>query len=57
VNVAVGVQTDVGRVRKGNEDSYLLEPPIYAVADGMGGHIAGDVASATAVSVISEGID
>lgn len=57
MNVAVGVQTDVGRVRKGNEDSYLLEPPIYAVADGMGGHIAGDVASATAVSVISEGID
>lgn len=57
MNVAVGVQTDVGRVRKGNEDSYLLEAPIYAVADGMGGHIAGDVASATAVSVISEGID
>jgi protein phosphatase len=56
VNVAVGVQTDVGRVRQGNEDSYLLEEPIYAVADGMGGHIAGDVASATAVDVISEGI-
>lgn len=57
MNVAVGVQTDVGRVRKGNEDSYLLEAPIFAVADGMGGHVAGDVASATAVSVISEGID
>ena len=56
MNVAVGVQTDVGRVRQGNEDSYLLEAPVYAVADGMGGHIAGDVASATAVSVISEGI-
>ncbi|HYO60797.1 MAG TPA: Stp1/IreP family PP2C-type Ser/Thr phosphatase, partial [Actinomycetota bacterium] len=57
MNVAVGAQTDVGRVRKGNEDSYLLEAPIYAVADGMGGHIAGDVASATAVSVIADGID
>lgn len=56
MNVAVGVQTDVGRVRKRNEDSYLLEAPIYAVADGMGGHIAGDVASSTAVSVIAEGI-
>ena len=56
MNVAVGVQTDVGRVRQGNEDSYLLEAPIYAVADGMGGHIAGDVASATAVSVIADGI-
>ncbi|HEX2059021.1 MAG TPA: Stp1/IreP family PP2C-type Ser/Thr phosphatase [Actinomycetota bacterium] len=56
MNVAVGVQTDVGRVRQGNEDSYLLEAPIYAVADGMGGHVAGDVASATAVSAISDGI-
>lgn len=56
MNVAVGVQTHVGRVRQRNEDSYLLEAPIYAVADGMGGHIAGDVASATAVSVISEGV-
>ncbi len=56
MNVAVGVQSDVGRVRRRNEDSYLLEAPVYAVADGMGGHIAGDVASATAVSAIAEGI-
>ena len=57
MNVAVGVQTDVGRVRQRNEDSYLLKAPVYAVADGMGGHIAGDVASATAVSVLEQGID
>jgi serine/threonine protein phosphatase PrpC len=56
VNVVVGVHTDVGRVRQGNEDSYLLQDPVYAVADGMGGHIAGDVASATAVDVIAEGL-
>jgi PPM family protein phosphatase len=40
-----GGATDVGRVRKVNEDSYLLAPGMVAVADGMGGHRAGDVAS------------
>ncbi len=55
MNVAVGAQTHVGRVRQRNEDSYLLEEPLYAVADGMGGHTAGDVASATAVETISNG--
>lgn len=56
MNVVVGVHTDVGRVRQGNEDSYLLQAPVYAVADGMGGHTAGDVASATAVDVIADGL-
>ncbi|MGI8520584.1 MAG: Stp1/IreP family PP2C-type Ser/Thr phosphatase [Actinomycetota bacterium] len=55
MNTAVGVRTDVGRVREGNEDSYLAEPPLFAIADGMGGHSAGEVASETAVKVISDG--
>src|SRR4029450_1755052 len=40
--------TDVGRMRKNNEDSYLSSQPVAAGADGMGGHRAGEVASAIA---------
>jgi serine/threonine protein phosphatase PrpC len=40
-----GAATDVGRVREVNEDAYLVAPPVFAVADGMGGHEHGDVAS------------
>jgi protein phosphatase len=54
MKLAVGARTDVGRVREGNEDSYLVDSPLFAVADGMGGHVAGDIASATAVEVIKE---
>jgi serine/threonine protein phosphatase PrpC len=53
MNVVVGAKSDVGQVRQANEDSYLVDEPLFVVADGMGGHIAGDVASSTAVSVIS----
>lgn len=45
-------RTDIGLVRARNEDSFLIEPgaSLYAVADGMGGHAAGDVASQTAIA-------
>ena len=39
-----GAATDVGRVREVNEDAYLAAPPVFVVADGMGGHDGGDVA-------------
>ena len=44
-----GAATDLGRVRSLNEDSYLAQPPIFLVADGMGGYAAGDEASAMVV--------
>lgn len=46
--------TDVGRRREGNEDSFLVRPPLFVVADGMGGAQAGEVASRTLVEVFEE---
>ena len=36
-----GSRTDVGNVRDQNEDSLIVRPPLFVVADGMGGHAAG----------------
>lgn len=40
-----GAASDIGLVRTTNEDSYLVDPPVFVVADGMGGHDGGEVAS------------
>jgi PPM family protein phosphatase len=54
VKVTFGAATDIGRARERNEDSYLAEEPLFAVADGMGGHRAGDVASALALETLQD---
>jgi len=46
--------SDVGRQREGNEDSMLVDPPLFVVADGMGGAQAGEVASGLAVETLGE---
>ncbi|MEJ7647793.1 MAG: protein phosphatase 2C domain-containing protein [Nakamurella sp.] len=49
VQLIWGAATDTGRVRLLNEDSMLAAPPVFVVSDGMGGHAAGDRASAIVV--------
>ncbi len=51
-----GACSDVGRLRQSNEDALLLSAPVFAVADGMGGARAGEVASAMAVAAL-HGLD
>lgn len=52
MRVSVGAATDIGQVREGNEDSFLIVAPLYAVADGMGGHRGGEVASSLALETV-----
>ncbi len=59
MKIVSGAATDTGQVREGNEDSYLVDRrlELFAIADGMGGHRAGEVASATALEGLQAAVD
>jgi len=57
ISVSIGAVSDTGKLRAANEDSFVSEQNILAVADGMGGHNAGEVASAMAVQLLRAAAD
>lgn len=54
MKLSSAADTHVGLIRPQNEDSYLCRHPLYVVADGLGGHAAGEVASALVVERLGE---
>ena len=53
-DISFGSRTDIGYVRDHNEDSLIIIPPLFAIADGMGGHEAGEIASEITVNTLAE---
>jgi serine/threonine protein phosphatase PrpC len=53
ITITAAGATDRGRVRPTNEDAFAVAPPLYVVADGMGGHRGGEVAARLAVTTIA----
>jgi len=51
------VVTDTGRRRIGNEDAFVFKPPFFAIADGMGGARAGEIAAGLAAAALEEGAE
>jgi protein phosphatase len=54
MRLVIGAASDIGQARERNEDSYMVEEPLFAVADGMGGHRGGAVASSMALETLHE---
>ena len=57
ITISCGASTHVGKVRKNNQDSFGFNDYLFVVADGMGGHLGGEVASDLAVKTLINGFE